>query len=179
MPPRQRPAGPTDALREAGIKTFTLADLAPDLNGIDTYHLAENYGLFIGETATPEGQPMPMLTLYSETEGAGIQDLERRTDWEHWDLHGMPGMDPHWRLRANIADRSLKGLVHVGPDGEDDIELWRAAEMVSLPAEWWSLLDQVQHVLVVGPVKEADPRAVEAAGDAGELLAVVARVTFV
>jgi hypothetical protein len=178
LPPRQRPADPMDAFREAGIEVFTLDDLAVDLDGIDTYHLAENYGVFIGQTATPEGRPMPMLTLYPETEGAGIEDLEQRTDWERWGLHGMPDMDPHWRLRANIADRSLQGLVHVGPDGEDDIELWRAAETVSLPGEWWSLLDQAQHVLVVGPVKEADQRALQAAGDAGELLAVVARVSF-
>lgn len=178
LPPRQRPADPMDAFRKAGIDVFTLDDLDVDLDGIDTYHLAENYGVFIGQTATPEGRPLPMLTLYPETEGAGIEDLERRTDWEHWGLHGMPDMDPHWRLRANIADRSLQGLVHVGPDGEDDIELWRAAEKVSLPAEWWSLLDQAQHVLVAGPVKTADNRALQAAGDAGELLAVVARVSF-
>lgn len=178
LPPRQRPADPMDAFRKAGIDVFTLDDLDVDLDGIDTYHLAENYGVFIGQTATPEGRPLPMLTLYPETEGAGIEDLERRTDWEHWGLHGMPDMDPHWRLRANIADRSLEGLVHVGPDGEDDIELWRAAQKVSLPAEWWSLLDQAQHVLVAGPVKEADNRALQAAGDAGELLAVVARVSF-
>ncbi|WP_055522927.1 hypothetical protein [Streptomyces graminilatus] len=178
LPPRQRPADPMDAFRKAGIDVFTLDDLDVDLDGIDTYHLAENYGVFIGQTATPEGRPLPMLTLYPETEGAGIEDLERRTDWEHWGLHGMPDMDPHWRLRANIADRSLEGLVRVGPDGEDDIELWRAAQKVSLPAEWWSLLDQAQHVLVAGPVKEADNRALQAAGDAGELLAVVARVSF-
>ncbi|MFB6755474.1 hypothetical protein ACFCX6_31680 [Streptomyces sp. NPDC056353] len=178
LPPRQRPADPMDAFRQAGIEVFTLDDLDVDLGGIDTYHLAENYGVFIGQTATPEGRPLPMLTLYPETEGAGIEDLEHRTDWEHWGLHGMPDMDPHWRLRANIADRSLQGLVHVGPDGEDDIELWRASETVSLPAEWWSLLDQAQHVLVAGPVKEGSHEALQAAGDAGELLAVIARVSF-
>ncbi|MFG2960867.1 hypothetical protein ACGF5O_44990 [Streptomyces sp. NPDC048291] len=178
VPPRQRPADPMDTFRAAGIEVITLDDLDVDLDGIDTYHLAENYGVFIGQTATLEGRPMPMLTLYPETEGAGIQDLEHRTDWAHWGLHGVPDMDPHWRLRANIADRALQGLVHVGPDGEDDIELWRAAEKVSLPAEWWDLLDQVQHVLVAGPVKEGSHQALQAAGDAGELLAVVARVTF-
>ncbi|MDX3867236.1 hypothetical protein [Streptomyces europaeiscabiei] len=177
-PPRQRPADPTDAFREAGIKVFTLDDL--DLgDDIDPYYLAPNYGVVLMQTTTPDGRPMPMLVLYPETEDAGIEDLEHRTDWEHWGLHGMPDMDPHWRLRANIADRSLSGLVHVGSDGEDDIELWRAAESVSLPAAAWDLFDTVQHVLVAGPVKNAEaPGALQAAGDAGELLAVVARVSF-
>lgn len=176
-PPRQRPADPLAAFREAGVKVLTLDDL--DLGDIDTYHLAPNYGVTLMKTTTPDEQPMPMLVLYPETEGAGIEDLESRTDWEHWGLHGMPDMDPHWRVRARIADRSLRGLAHIGPDGEDDIELWRAAETVSLPQNWWDLLDQVQHVLVAGPVKTPeDPGALAAAGDAGELLAIVARVEF-
>ncbi|MFG2986206.1 hypothetical protein ACGFYQ_33980 [Streptomyces sp. NPDC048258] len=178
-PPRQRPADPMDAFREAGIKVFTLDDL--DLgDDVDAYYLAPTYGVTLMKTNTPDGQPMPMLVLYPETEDAGIEDLEARTDWEHWGLHGMPDMASQWRVRARIADRSLRGLVHVGPDGETDIELWRAAETVSLPAQWWDLLDRAQHVLVVGPVKSPeDPGALAAAGDAGELLAVVARVTFV
>ncbi|MFI1798994.1 hypothetical protein ACH427_16835 [Streptomyces sp. NPDC020379] len=176
-PPRQRPADPMDAFRKAGVKVVTLDDL--DLGDVDTYHLAPNYGVTLMKTTTPDDQPMPMLVLYPETEGAGIEDLEARTDWEHWGLHGMPDMDPRWRVRARIADRSLRGLVHVGPDGEDDIELWRAAETVSLPEHWWDLLDRVQHVLVAGPVKTPeDPGALQSAGDAGELLAVVARVAF-
>ncbi|MFJ4745456.1 hypothetical protein [Streptomyces sp. NPDC088775] len=176
-PPRQRPADPTDAYREAGIKVVTLDDL--DLGDVDTYHLAPAYGVMPMQTSTPDGRPMPMLLLYPESEGAGIEDLEARTDWEHWGLHGMPDMDPLWRLRARIADRSLQGLVHVGPAGEDDVELWRAAESVSLPAHWWDLLDRVQHIVVVGPVAEPEaPGALEAAGGAGELLAVVARVSF-
>ncbi|AZP22813.1 hypothetical protein EJC51_46330 [Streptomyces aquilus] len=108
---------------------------------------------------------MPMITLFPETGGAGLEDLERRTAWEHWGLYGVPGTDPNRRLRARIADRSLAGLVHVGPDGADAIELWRAAESVSLPEDWWDLLDQVQHLLVVGPVKEPDQRALQDAGD--------------
>jgi hypothetical protein len=177
-PPRQRPADPMDAFRAAGIKVVTLDDL--DLpEDVDPYYLAPNYGVTLMQTATPDGRPMPMLVLYPETEDAGIEDLEARTDWEHWGLHGMPDMDPHWRVRARIADRSLEGLVHVGPYGEDDIELWRAAESVSLPAAAWDLLDRAQHVLIAGPVKKPDaPGALQAAGDAGELLAVVARVSF-
>lgn len=176
-PPRQQPADPMDAFRAAGIKVFTLDDLdLPD--DVDTYHLAPNYGLFVGTSITESGQPMPMLSLVPETEGAGIEDLEARTDWEHWGLHGMPDMDPRWRLRVRIADRTLQQIVHVGVEGEDDIELWRAAESVSLPAEWWALLDRAQHVLLIGPVKDDEPGTLNAAGDAGELLAIVARVSF-
>ncbi|MFY0516148.1 hypothetical protein ACOMD4_38045 [Streptomyces anulatus] len=175
---RQRPADPMDAFREAGVKVVTLDDL--DLgDDIDPYHLAPAYGVMPMRTNTPDGQPMPMLLLYPETEDAGIEDLEARTDWKRWGLHGMPDMDPRWRVRARISDRSLQGLVHIGADGEDDIELWRAAESVSMPAEWWDLLDRVQHMLVVGPVTEPEaPGAMEAASEAGELLAVVARVVF-
>uniref|UniRef100_UPI003F495F6E hypothetical protein n=1 Tax=Streptomyces sp. CA-136453 TaxID=3240050 RepID=UPI003F495F6E len=176
-PPRQRPADPMDAFREAGIKVVTLDDL--DLGDVDTYALAPAYGVMLMRTSTPDGQEMPMLLLYPEEEAAGIEDLEARTDWEHWGLHGMPDMDPRWRVRARISDRSLQGLVHVDADGADDIELWRAAESVSVPDDWWDLLDRVQHILVVGPVAEPEaPGAMEAAGDAGELLAVVARVSF-
>ncbi|MFF3617483.1 hypothetical protein [Streptomyces sp. NPDC002580] len=177
-PPRQRPDDPMDAFREAGVQVVTLDDL--DLpEDVDPYYLAPNYGVVLMRTATPDGRPLPMLVLYPETEDAGIEDLERRTDWEHWGLHGMPEVDPRWRVRARISDRSLQGLVHVGPDGEDDHELWRAAESVSLPTAAWDLLDTAQHMLVAGPVKNADaPGALQAAGDAGELLAVVARVSF-
>ncbi|GHJ98146.1 hypothetical protein SNE510_76650 [Streptomyces sp. NE5-10] len=165
-----------DALRQFGVGVYTPDDL--NLGDIDPYDLAENYGVLLAR-ATPDGRDMPMLVLYPETEGAGIEDLERRTDWEHWGRYGKPDTNPAWRLRARITDRSLQGLVRVDPDGEVDDELWRAAETVSLPEHWWALLDRVRHVLVVGPVKDPDsPGALQAAGDAGELLAVVVPVDF-
>ncbi|MFB7584570.1 MULTISPECIES: hypothetical protein [Streptomyces] len=177
-PPRQRPADPMDTFRKAGIKVFTLDDL--DLGDVDTYALAPAYGVMLMQTSTPEGQAMPMLLMYPEEEAAGIEDLEARTDWEHWGLYGMPETDSRWQVRARISDRSLRGLVHVDADGKDDNELWRASESVTVPDEWWDLLDRVRHILVVGPVAEPEaPGAMEAAGEAGELLAVVARVAFV
>ncbi|MFE5847703.1 hypothetical protein ACFQ7N_39395, partial [Streptomyces niveus] len=137
------PADPMGALREAGIEVVTLDDL--DLgDDVDPYQLAPAYGVMPMRTATPGG-PVPMLLLYPETEDAGIEDLESRTDWERWGLRGMPNMAPAWRLRARIADRSLQGLVHVGPDGEDAVELWRASESVTMPQDWWDLLDRAQH----------------------------------
>jgi hypothetical protein len=179
VPPRQRPADPLAAFREAGMRVVTLDDL--DLgDDIDTYYLAPNYGVTLMKTATPDGQPMPMLVLYPETDDAGIEDLEARTDWEHWGLHGLPNVDTRWQVRAQISERSLKGLVHVSAHGEDDHELWRAAETIRLPEHWWDLLDRTQRILIAGPVQQPeDPSALQAAGDAGELLAVVARVVFV
>ncbi|MGW4725359.1 hypothetical protein [Streptomyces sp. NPDC004291] len=160
-----------DALRQFGVGVYTPDDLDP-------YDLTENYGVMLAR-ATPDGRDMPMLTLYPETEGAGIEDLERRTDWELWGRYGTPDTNPAWQLRARITDRSLQGLVHVDLDGEVDDELWRAAETVTLPERWWALLDHVRHVLVVGPVKDPDsPGAIQAAADAGELLAVVVPVEF-
>jgi hypothetical protein len=77
-PPRQRPADPMDALREAGGSVVTLDDL--DLgDDIDPYYPAPNYGVTLMHTDTPDGRPMPMLVLYPETEGAGIEDLETRS----------------------------------------------------------------------------------------------------
>lgn len=174
-PPRQKPADPMNAFRAAGMQVFTLDDL--DLGDtVDPYHLQPNYGVFVGATNTPDGQDFPMLTLYPETEDAGIEDMERRTDWEHWGLYGMPDMDPNWRLRARLSDRSLQGLVHVDAEDRDDIELWRASETVSMPEAWWELLDRTQHVLIVGPT---EPEALQDTADEGKLLAVVARVAFV
>jgi len=175
---RQQPVDPTAALREAGIQVVTLDDLdLPD--DVDPDCLAPNYGVVLMKTALPDGRPLPTLVLYPETKDAGIEDLERRTDWQRWGLHGMPQTDPRWRVRARISDRSLQGLVYIGPDGEDDHELWRAAESVSLPTAPWDLLDTAQHMLIAGPVKNASvPGALQAAADTGELLAVVARVSF-
>ncbi|WP_019982786.1 MULTISPECIES: hypothetical protein [unclassified Streptomyces] len=177
-PQQDSDADPLDAFRQAGVDVFTLDDLDLDID-VDPYHLAPNYGVMPMQTIGADGCEMPMLLLYPETEDAGIEDLKARTGWKGWDLRRMPPMDPNWRLRARIADHALEGLVHVGPDGWDDLELWRAAESVSLRGPWWELLDRVQHVLVAGPVKDPDsPGAVEAAAAAGELMAVVARVSF-
>ncbi|MFB8441244.1 hypothetical protein ACFC7A_19580 [Streptomyces niveus] len=160
---------PKVALREVEVEVAQV---------IDTRGPKEIYGVFPSRTMRPDGRTMPMITLYPESEGAGFDDLEARTDWEDWDLRGMPDADPTWRVRARIADRSLQCLVHVAPDGEDDDELWRVWEPVSLPEDWWTLLNRVQHLLVAGPVKEPDHQVLRAAGDAGELLAAVVRVSF-
>lgn len=134
----------------------------------------------LATTAMPDGRPLPMLTLECETAGAGLADLRSRTDWQAWDARQLPELDFNWRLRVDIATRSLECLVQVDPDGNDVLpHLWDASETVPLPDSFWDLLDRAQHVLVAGPVKDAeDQGAIQRAADTGELLAVVARVRF-
>ncbi|WP_370417359.1 hypothetical protein AB8O64_01300 [Streptomyces sp. QH1-20] len=80
----------------------------------------------------------------------------------------------------DIASRSLVSLTHVTEEGDDVLpHLWDAAGTVSLSENWWDLLDRAQHVLVAGPVKDAaDETVLTQAARTGELLAVVARVSF-
>lgn len=121
-----------------------------------------------------------MLTLECETAGAGLADLRRRTGWPAWDARTLSDLDADWRLRVDIATRSLECIVRVQPDGwDEEPHLWDASETVPLPESFWDLLDRTQHVLVAGPVTDAENVSeVQRAADAGELLAVVARVSF-
>ncbi|GLW22937.1 hypothetical protein [Microbispora triticiradicis] len=56
--------------------------------------------------------------------------------------------------------------------------LWQAPTPVSLPEPWWDVADRAQHVLLCGPAADPAHDAVQAAADAGELLAVIAMVRF-
>ncbi|MEU7745400.1 hypothetical protein [Nonomuraea sp. NPDC049158] len=56
--------------------------------------------------------------------------------------------------------------------------LWQAPEAVPLPDEWFDLVDRAQHMLLAGPAADSSDAALQAACDAGELLAVVGRVSF-
>ncbi|MGW1412435.1 HesB/IscA family protein [Streptomyces sp. NPDC002403] len=104
-----------DTLQKQGF-TLDNLDLGPEA---DTYHLlSKRYGLFVGETTTPDGQRLPMLRLYPETEGAGIEDLGRRTDWQPWDLRRLSEMDFRWHLRVSVATLFLEGTATGGlPEG--------------------------------------------------------------
>lgn len=175
--PLPRPSGdPMDRFREAGITVVTLDDLGlpADVDGVP------RYSVLLAQTELPDGRPLPMLSLECETAGAGIEDLRRRTDWQSWDGRELPALDVNWRVRADIATRSLRCLVQVDAEGWDiEPHLWDAGETVPLPEHWWDLLDRAGHVLVAGPLKDArDESALTRAADAGELLAVVARVSF-
>lgn len=137
------------------------------------------YAVLLGRTELGDGRPFPMLSLEGETAGAGIEDLRRRTDWPAWNGRGMPELDTSWCVRADIATRSLRCLVRVDAEGWDmEPHLWDASESVTLPKHWWDLLDRAQHVLVAGPLTDATDDWATRAADAGELLAVVARVSF-
>ncbi|MFE1841701.1 hypothetical protein [Streptomyces sviceus] len=138
------------------------------------------YAVMLATTHMPDGRPLPMLILECETAGAGLADLRRRTDWHAWDGSQLSEPDFNWRLRVDIATRSLECLAQIDPDGYDVLpHLWDANETVPLPEPFWDLLDRAQHVLVAGPVKDGeDQDAFQRAADTGELLAVVAHVRF-
>ncbi|MEV5598940.1 hypothetical protein [Streptomyces sp. NPDC052496] len=173
VPPR--PTDPLDAFREAGVKVFTLDDL--DLPEVPD--AVPHYSVVLSRTFMPDRRPLPMLTLVCEGAGAGIADLRTRTGWAPYDLRRLPELDFNWRVRVDIASRTLRCLVHTDAEGDDDHLLWEAAEDVPLPENYWNLLDTAQHVLVAGPLKDGrDESELKTAADAGELLAVVARVSF-
>ncbi|WP_280910267.1 hypothetical protein [Streptomyces sp. SAI-208] len=159
---------------EPGSTPAGRAGLPSDPDGVPAY------AVMLATTHMPDGRPLPMLILECETAGAGLADLARRANWQAWDGSRLPEPDGEWRLRVDIATRSLECLAQVDPDGYDVLpHLWDASETVALPDAFWDLLDRAQHVLVVGPVKDGeDQDAFQRAADAGELLAVVARVRF-
>jgi hypothetical protein len=157
------------------IRIVTPQDL-----GLDDDELpAPCYGVYPGTVNMPDGRPLPSMMLEPETAGAGFADLLARTDWQPWDMRTLPDLNFNWRLRVDIATRSLTSLVHVDAEGYDDVVLWRASETVALPEQWWDLLDRAQHILVTGPSNgDFSSQQQTAAADAGKLLAVVARVGF-
>ncbi|UFR07161.1 hypothetical protein KBP30_41220 [Streptomyces sp. Go40/10] len=138
------------------------------------------YAVLLATTSTPDGRQLPMLTLECETAGAGLADLSRRTGWQAWNARTLPELDVDWRLRVDIASKLLQSIVRVQPDGwDEEPHLWDASETVTLPETFWNLLDRAQHVLVAGPVTDAENESeVQRAAEAGELLAAVARVSF-
>ncbi|GAB1331642.1 hypothetical protein [Streptomyces sennicomposti] len=157
-----------------GPFAVAVTGLPDDLAGVP------RYAVLLATTSTPDGRPLPMLTLECETAGAGLADLRRRTGWQVWDARTLPELDVDWRLRVDIASKSLQSIVRVQPDGwDEEPHLWDASETVTLPETFWNLLDRAQHVLVTGPVTDAENESeVQRAAEAGELLAVVARVSF-
>ncbi|WP_285783241.1 hypothetical protein [Microbispora sp. NBRC 16548] len=124
------------------------------------------------------GGPLPMLVLVPETPGAGTDDIRDRCGWPAWDMSTLPPMDPDWRLRMDIATRSAQTIAHLDAAGWDDLILWQASETVSLPPVWFDLVDQKEHVLLIGPADDPSDEALRRAAAAGDLMAIVARVRF-
>lgn len=187
LPAQLREAGPAtaaqdvlDRLHQQNVQVIRPDDLGLEDLSTDPDEGEEPaaYGVFVGTLSAPDGQQLPVLTLYPETRGAGYTDLHERTGWQPWPMEELPETDARWRLRAGIGGRSLQELVRTGPEGEDAHVLWQAAESVSMDAEWWELLDRAQHILIAGPVADAGHQPLQAAADTGRLLAVIARVTF-
>ncbi|WP_329234658.1 hypothetical protein [Streptomyces canus] len=66
---------------------------------------------------SPDRGPLPMLILECETASAGLADPRRRTNWQAWDDSQLQEPDFNWRLRVDIATRSVECLVQIDPDG--------------------------------------------------------------
>ncbi|CAM5593826.1 hypothetical protein [Streptomyces abikoensis] len=139
-----------------------------------------DYALRPGFVEMPDGRPLPMLTLEPRSPEAGADDLALRCRWKPWhlDLDDFPAVDVNWRVRADIPSHTLEEVAHIDAEGFDDVALWHTETDAKVPDEWWQLMDVASHVLLCGPVTGATPEAVEAAAEAGKLLAVVARVSL-
>jgi hypothetical protein len=136
-----------------------------------------SHQLMPGVAESPQG-PIPYVALVPETPGAGVEDLQSRTQWQPRDMEDMPEVDIAWRVRIEIATRSLAEIVHVDDAGYDDVTLWTAAETVPLPEEWFDLVNRTEHLLLCGPAASSSDKDMENASAAGMLLAVIARVRF-
>ncbi|MDQ0757455.1 hypothetical protein [Streptomyces canus] len=88
----------------------------------------------------------------------------------------FPELDFNWRIRTRIPSPALDEIAHTDMEGWDDIRLWRGEAKV--PDDWWNLLDVASHALLCGPVSSPDPDTLLAAAARGELVAVVARASF-
>ncbi|GAA2639776.1 hypothetical protein GCM10010425_50110 [Streptomyces spororaveus] len=137
-----------------------------------------DYALHLGFVEMPDGRPLPLIAFESRTDRAGLEDLHGRCGWRLWNgrADAFPELDVNWRVRAHIGTQALEELAHTDAEGWDDIRLWRGE--AKTPGEWWDLLDVAGHALLCGPVPSADPNAILAAAEAGQLSAVVARARF-
>ncbi|MGC4987315.1 hypothetical protein ACLQ18_43215 [Streptomyces sp. DT193] len=92
------------------------------------------YAVLLATSGAPDGRALPMRTLECETAGAGLADLRRRTGWPAWDARTLPDLDADWRLRVDIATRSLECIVRVQPDGwDEEPHLWTRAKRCRCP----------------------------------------------
>ncbi|MFG1858935.1 hypothetical protein ACGFJT_44370 [Actinomadura geliboluensis] len=162
-----------------------IVNLTDDATDDDANGDLVSYALFPGHLSGSDGRTVPMLTLQPDTSAAEREDLADRTGWPAWAMDGYPPLRTDWRLRVDIASRSLRQIVHVDAAGDDDQLLWEAPEPTTLPQDWWDLLDRAQHVVLCGPASvvlagpsSTEPAALHAIASAGPLYAVVARVSF-
>ncbi|MFE1400306.1 hypothetical protein ACFW53_20425 [Nocardiopsis dassonvillei] len=151
------------------IETLTLDD--PDEAGDEPV-----YGVFVAYAADETGTALPMLPLIPEGNGASLEDLRTRCSLPAWDMNGLPPATDEWVARFDISSRSLIEIARVDAAGFDDLVLCRAAEQVSLPQEWWDVLDRTSTVILCGAV--TDPEQMKDAAQDGRLVGVRARARF-
>src|SRR5699024_1397051 len=120
------------------IETLTLDDQDEDDEPV--------YGVFVAYAADETGTALPMLPLIPEEHGASLEDLRTRCSLPDWDMHGLPVAAAEWVVRFDIASRSLIEIARTDAEGFDDLVLCRPAEPVTLPQEWWDLLDRTSTV---------------------------------
>lgn len=137
-----------------------------------------DYALHLGFVEMPDGRPLPLIAVESRADRAGLEDLRGRCGWRLWNgrADAFPELHVNWRVRARIGTQALEEIAHTDAEGWDDIRLWRGE--AKTPRQWWDLLDVAGHALLCGPVASADPDAILAAAEAGQLSAVVARARF-
>lgn len=136
------------------------------------------YGLHLGFVEMTDGRPLPLIAFEPRGEKTGLEHLRDECRWQPWDGRGsgFPELDFNWRIRTRIPSQALEEVAHTDMEGWDDIRLWRG--QVKVPEDWWGLLDIAGHALLCGPVSSPDPDALLAAAARGELVAVVARASF-
>lgn len=134
------------------------------------------YGVFVAYAAAEIGAALPMLPLIPERNGASLEDLRTRCSLPAWDMNGLPPVAAEWVARFDISSRALTEIARVDAAGFDDLVLCRAAEQVSLPQEWWDVLDRTGTVILCGAV--TDPEQMKDAAQDGRLVGVRVRARF-
>ncbi|WP_431776474.1 hypothetical protein [Streptomyces cucumeris] len=136
------------------------------------------YGLHLGYVEMADGRPLPLIAFEPRGKQAGLEHLRTECRWQAWNGRGsaFPELDFNWRIRTRIPSQALEEIAHTDMEGWDDIRLWRGEAKV--PDDWWNLLDVASHALLCGPVSSPDPDTLLAAAARGELVAVVARASF-
>lgn len=156
-----------------------LHDLGHDQDGIHTYVVEiddpPTFAIMPGVIHLDGPGEVPALTLVPEA-GSGHAAFLDEASLGWTGVQNIGRFDVDWRVRVDIATRSMRSIAHVDANGYDDHTVWKAAEIFSLPDGLWNLLDRVQHALIIGPVPEgADVSALLSSGAART---VVGRVSF-
>lgn len=114
---------------------------------------------------------LPLVVLRPASAAAGLHDLQHRCGWAAMNWPHLPEIEADWRLLADPATTSLRGLTHIDGEGQPDIQAWLAAKSVELPTDWWGLLDRMEYALIVGPGDSPGDWAADSSRDVAAVLA--------